>query len=122
MERFFVPGSDTVIDWKDISLGGIAFKSGRTTGLTTAEFSRIKAQCMMSGNPGETTEAVFTSGSISTPFSKKGDSGSWVLNSDGQLGGLLLAGQEGMSWSYVTPISVVLADIEARLDCTVSLI
>lgn len=76
----------------------------------------------MSGNPGETTEAVFTSGSISTPFSKKGDSGSWVLNSDGQLGGLLLAGQEGMSWSYVTPISVVLADIEARLDCTVSLI
>lgn len=77
---------------------------------------------MVSGNPGETTEDVFTSKNISSPFSKKGDSGSWVLNPDGQLGGVLLAGQEGMSWSYVTPISVVLADIEAKLECTVSLV
>ena len=49
-------------------------------------------------------------------------SGSWGLSPDGNLGGLLLAGQEGMSWSYVTPISVVLVDIEAKLDCNISLV
>ena len=98
------------------------FKFGRTTGLTIGVFSRIRAYCTIPGNPGETTEEVYTSNDISTPFSLPGDSGSWVLNRRGQLGGLLLAGQEGMSWSYVTPISVVLADIEAKLECQVSLV
>lgn len=48
---------------------------------------------MFSGNPGETTENVFTSSNISTPFSLRGDSGSWVLTPEGQLGGLLLSAE-----------------------------
>lgn len=122
VEGFFVPATDTVVECKDIPLGGQAFKLGRKTDLTKGVFSMIQAHCMLSGNPGETTENVFTSSDISTPISLRGDSGSWVLTPEGQLGGLLIAGQEGKSYSYVTPISLVLADIEARLGCKVSLV
>jgi hypothetical protein len=42
----------------------------------------------------------------------KGDSGSWCLNGDGDLVGLLVGGDEKDGSGVVIPFSVILKDIE----------
>jgi hypothetical protein len=54
-------------------------------------------------------------------FGDKGDSGAWVLDKEGRLGGLFIGGNEATELCYVTPISVVLEDIQTRLGCSVTL-
>ena len=45
-------------------------------------------------------------------FAMKGDSGSWCLNRDGDLVGLLVGGDEKDGSGVVIPFSVILKDIE----------
>jgi hypothetical protein len=46
-----------------------------------------------------------------TTFSDRGDSGSFVWDSDGYVSGMLWGGKEGSSQHYITPIQYLLEDI-----------
>lgn len=97
-------------------------KFGRGSGFTRGRFSFIPSHVNVSDSPNETTEQIFVSlsggGDI---FSYRGDSGAWVLNGKGQLGGMIMGGHLQNGGTYVTPISVVFEDIETRLGCKVTL-
>jgi hypothetical protein len=54
------------------------------------------------------------------PISLRGDSGSWIINSEGDLVALLYAG-DGESSACVTPIEDVIRDIEEKTSCTIRL-
>ena len=54
------------------------------------------------------------------PISLPGDSGSWILNSEGDLIALHYAG-DGASYAFVTPIEEVILDIEERTNRTIRL-
>ncbi len=98
----------------------MAYKFGRTSGFTQGRLSFIRSHVRLPESSSETREQVFLAPSGSRhPFSEEGDSGAWVFDMLGNLGGLLVAGHLKTGWTYVTPISVVIADIEARLECKV---
>lgn len=98
------------------------YKFGRATLSTEGRFSHIQSEVKLPDSPHKTTEKVFiATGSHGKCFGTNGDSGAWVLDKDGKLGGLLIAGNPQMGLVYVTPIGVVFADIEARLSCKVKI-
>ena len=96
-----------------------ASKVGRTTNLTTGRFSFIKSHCRLPDSPHETKEHVFCS--VHAVFSDHGDSGAWVFNENGNLGGMLVGGHEQQTWTYVTPMTKIFEDIERQLGCKVML-
>lgn len=98
-----------------------AVKFGKSTGITRGRFSAIQSHVNLPNSPGETEEHLFVNSSGNAPFSLPGDSGAWVLDASGRLGGLLIGGNESTNQSYVTPIYTVLKDIESRLGCRVTL-
>ena len=55
------------------------------------------------------------------PMSMPGDSGSWILNSEGDLIALLWGGISEEKMSYVTPIEEVIAHIEEQTGHIVQL-
>ena len=105
-----------------LMIGDKVVKGGADTGWTRGRFNEIKSDVHLEDGPLEgTREFCCVSTHGVAPFSRKGDSGAWVLTQDGALGGLLLAGHNAGNWSYVTPIEHVLKDIEESLSCSVSL-
>lgn len=97
-------------------------KFGRSTGFTKGRMSFIDSHVKWPDSPHVTTERVFGSvKGIAAPFGSKGDSGAWVFNSKGHLGGMIMGGHLQNPWTYVTPISVIFEDIESRLGCKVTL-
>ncbi|KAN0068674.1 hypothetical protein V8E54_013398 [Elaphomyces granulatus] len=91
------------------------FKQGRTTGLTAGRLMGIlPAAHRINGLPGHLHHRGFAV--YPTPpreyFAMKGDSGSWCLNGDGDLVGLLVGGDEKDGSGVVIPFSVILKDIE----------
>ena len=70
----------------------------------------------------ESTECAFVSGPGNDLFALPGDSGAFVLaEADAALVGMVLAGNLGTEWAYVSPITMILADIEERTGCRVRL-
>jgi len=55
------------------------------------------------------------------PISMPGDSGSWIINSEGDLIAMLWGGETAVDVCYVTPIEEVIKDIEEQTDCIVVL-
>jgi hypothetical protein len=96
-------------------------KFGRTTGYTTGVFNAIKSHCMLPHSDGESVEWCFLGNKCD--FSRKGDSGSFVLSEHGELGGIVIGGSTAnyTDLTYVTPISEVFQDIEQRLGYAVHL-
>lgn len=54
-------------------------------------------------------------------FSRPGDSGAWMTDEMGALGGIVIGGADMDGISYFTPIDEVVEDIERRLGCKVHL-
>lgn len=97
-------------------------KWGRSTGYTTGTLNSIKSLVRLPGTDGLSTEWCFI-GRDGRSFSCRGDSGSFVVSRDGELGGIVIGGSErgpgGFILAYVTPITEVLDDIEEQLGCSV---
>jgi hypothetical protein len=76
---------------------------------------------MLPNSDGESVEWCFVGGKYN--FSRKGDSGSFVLSHLSELGGVVIGGaMDNYNYlTYVTPISEVFQDIERRLGYTVHL-
>ena len=96
-------------------------KFGRTTGYTTGVLNTIRSHCILPNSDGESVEWCFLGNKCD--FSRKGDSGSFVLSGLGELGGVIIGGTTNNynNITYVTPIDVVFQDIEQRLGYTVHL-
>jgi len=104
-----------------MKLGDRGIKFGRTTGYTTGTFNTIRSHCMLPNTDGESVEWCFLGSKYD--FSRKGDSGSFVLSKHCELGGVVIGGtMDNYNYlAYVTPISEVFQDIEQRLGYTVHL-
>lgn len=90
------------------------YKYGRSTGPTTGVVSGIKCDVRLEKNGTETCE-FFVSASDGTPFSRGGDSGAWVVNTAGEVVGMVLGGCDQRSISYVTPMEFLLKRIEVAM-------
>jgi len=75
---------------------------------------------LLAGNPSRTDEIVIL-GLRGKPFSEKGDSGAFVLDTAGNLVALLVGGCSSASQTYVTPIAEVFESIRDLTGCTVKL-
>lgn len=118
--NIFDPHTDRVMETCDIDDEAKVYKFGRATQSTEGHFSHLQSEVKLPDSPHKTTEKVsIATGSHGNGFGTKGDSGAWVLDREGRLGGLLIAGNPQIGLVYVTPIGVVFADIEARLGCKV---
>ncbi|KAI9759457.1 MAG: hypothetical protein M1840_003267, partial [Geoglossum simile] len=93
-----------------LSLDDRVAKAGYMSNVTYGRVSHIKHDCKLPGKSSNTSEYVVV-GQEGRPFAFRGDSGAFVLNSSGDLAGLLIAGQEELGTSYVTPIEEVMRDM-----------
>jgi hypothetical protein len=113
-----------ITDTTVMDIGDRAVKWGRTTGHTAGTFNSIKSDVHLPDSDGPSREWCFI-GRNWGDFGGLGDSGSFVLSKDGDLGGLLFGGsQRGLGefvLSYVTPITEVFSDIEKQLGYSVHL-
>ena len=96
------------------------FKVGRTTGLTVGAIERLSSYVKFTRQsnskqkaPMRTTlELYAVRGLYDILFNKAGDSGAWVLDPLGDLVGVLWGGCEKSNHGYLTPIRLVINDIE----------
>lgn len=79
----------------EVSVGDRVSKSGRTSGTNHGEVKVVQATIKIS--MGDTGDAVFSDQVVTTHMAEPGDSGSVVLNSKGQVVGLLSAGSDTVS-------------------------
>jgi hypothetical protein len=108
-------------------LGKVVVKQGRTTGLTYGRITTIelddilikyvKGKCVFNGlieiegiNQRDSSEP-----GDSSVFSRPGDSGSLIIDTDGNAVGLLFAGNEQENISFATPIEIVLKNLDVEL-------
>jgi hypothetical protein len=93
-----------------VSLGEAVFKSGRTTGITDGRVMQIDVTVDVTYDDGK---ARFINQVMATPFSKRGDSGSIVLNADDKAVGLIFSGSESVSVFH--PIQGVLERLNVEM-------
>lgn len=93
----------------------IVWKCGRTSHLTYGIASEIKSDYRWDDGVTESEEWA-----IKDPkggfFSKGGDSGSLVYDSDGRVSGLLWGGRYDAFMTFATPIEAVMSDIKEVLQ------
>ena len=77
------------------------FTDGITDGLTTANLDK-----------GAPSSLEMTASNLNTGFSLPGDSGAWILNEQGQVLGMIIAGIGNGLITYYTPIILMLDDME----------
>jgi Peptidase family S64 len=113
----------SISETTEMNLEDRGIKFGRTTGYTTGVLNAIQSHCMLPNSDGESVEWCFVGNKCE--FSRKGDSGSFVLSVLGELGGIIIGGTTShydyTDLTYVTPINEVFQDIEQRLGYTVHL-
>lgn len=114
---------------------GLFFKIGRTTALTVGRYSHLDSAVNMKlpfnsshtkGNEAPIRFSlehtfVIDGGIPGQLFSAGGDSGSWVFDRSGSLAGMIW-GSSAAKATYVTPIGLIIADIEERTGMSVQLI
>jgi hypothetical protein len=113
-------GGSAVIDVAPLGLDDHVIKSGHMSDTTFGRVSHIKHDCDLHGNSSLTSEYVVV-GHKGRPFAFEGDSGAFVVNGHGKLVGLLIAGEEKLGTSYVTPIMEVMRDIQEVTGLEVTL-
>ncbi|KAI9765196.1 MAG: hypothetical protein M1839_005603 [Geoglossum umbratile] len=122
--QFSCPNPRHITKTIAIDIGDRAVKWGRTTKSTAGTFSSIKSHVNFLDSNGLSTEWCFVRRD-GHEFGNRGDSGSFVLSKDGDLGGMIVGGSDdgpgGFILTYVTPIAEVLNDIERQLGCSVYL-
>lgn len=90
------------------------YKRGAVTGATTGTVSHIKLELNMDRWPSNVPNqsyVVFPNASF-LPVARRGDSGAWPLDEDGQLLGIIHGGDEARGSGFVIPIHDVLEDIQ----------
>ena len=113
---------------------GRFFKIGRTTALTEGRYSHtdsavkpplpLNSSHKKEDKPSRSScehAFVITGGQPGQQFSRGGDAGSWVFDENGFLAGMIWGSSAGNA-SYVTPIGLIVADIEERTGMRVELI
>jgi hypothetical protein len=104
---------------EDMKAGGVVFKRGRTTGLTIGKFSSINPRVNLDGKICSAWQVV---GQRGKPFCRKGDPGSFVIDSVGRWCALLFASPYGDTGdAYVLPVHTLIEDIESMTGGKVSL-
>ena len=88
--------------------------------------SAIKSHVDMKDTKDHTTERLLL-GTAGRPVSIPGDSGCWVVTRAPSLtlgvAGMVLGGPgDNSEWCYMTPMDVLLADIEKKLKCRAQLL
>ena len=88
--------------------------------------SELHSHLSLPNSPAESTETVLVGGALVSPCAYFGDSGAFALVKDSETGGpavagVMIGGNEGTNWGYMTPMEVVFKDIEERLACRVAL-
>ena len=122
-------GIDPRILWNVGSLAGtdspstsdIVFKIGRTTGLSWGRITAIEldvADVVIGSDRFSFENQIEVEGTGPSPFSRGGDSGSLVVNTQRRAIGLLFAGSttggsNGKGLTYVNPIGDVLSSLDA---------
>jgi hypothetical protein len=91
-------------------LGMAVFKSGRTSGFTEGFITQVDVTVDVEYS---SRKARYVNQMMITPFSKRGDSGSLVLNGDRRAVGLIFAGSDLIS--VACPIRYVLAALKVEL-------
>ncbi|KAH0565173.1 hypothetical protein GP486_001437 [Trichoglossum hirsutum] len=104
---------------ENVKAGEVVFKRGRTTGLTIGQFNSINPRVHLDGKICSAWQVV---GQRGKPFCRKGDSGSFVIDSVGRWCALIFASPyEDIGDAYVLPVDILVADIESTTGGTVSL-
>ncbi|KAI9758856.1 MAG: hypothetical protein M1840_003743 [Geoglossum simile] len=99
--------------------GEVVFKRGRTTGLTIGAFSGINPAIQLNG---KTFSAWQVAGQRGKEFCRKGDSGSFIVDSRGRWCALLFASPYNNTGdAYVIPVDILIEDIQSMTGGTVSL-
>ena len=91
----------------------VVWKFGRTTHYTFGVMSGILSDYMSdSGVLSDELLVLDIDAFHSRTFSDKGDSGSFVWDSDGYVSGMFWGGTDGTSQHYITPVQYLLEDIQ----------
>lgn len=92
---------------------------GRTCDTRHGRYSHIESNIKWKEQSEVTKEQVFCG--QGSGFGDDGDSGGFVLDQEGRLVGMLVAGQISRGVGYVTPIETVFLDISVKTGCVVDL-
>lgn len=107
------PG-DAITEFGLMKVGDELLLFGHVSGVKTGTFSAILSNIKWPEQPTLTREYAIC-GDGGESFAKKGDSGAFVLNREGDLVGILVAATEATTGvAYVTPIQAVVDDIHAQ--------
>jgi hypothetical protein len=89
------------------------WKKGRTTGITHGITNGVKSVILgeREGLPSAQVLVVVGTGETK-PFSKKGDSGAFVVSNHGEMVGILHSGHLADDLTCLTPYDVLVKDIE----------
>ncbi|EPS43330.1 hypothetical protein H072_2684 [Dactylellina haptotyla CBS 200.50] len=101
-----------ITDIGDPAEGDEVFKVGRS-GESYGVISCIPHGINLMEN-GTTTSEWTIVGHKNREFAEGGDSGSWVLNTKGELVGMVFAENEDLHLAYLTPIKLILEDIKRQ--------
>jgi hypothetical protein len=96
------------------------FKRGRTTGLTSGKFGGINPRVNLRGKVCSAWQVIGKTGKL---FCQPGDSGSFIIDSEGKWCGLLFAAPYASITgdAFVLPVDKLIADIEDLTGGSVSL-
>ena len=119
---YFPPLSLKLEEWSSerVRGGERVYKRGRTTGLTCGTFSAINPAVNLDG---KICSAWEVEGNAGREFCEPGDSGSFIIDSEGRWCALLFAAPSRslLGIAYVLPVDDLIADIEHITGGTVSL-
>lgn len=98
----------------------IAF--GKKSGVRVGRFNSIDSDVHWPEHPQHKTTEYVVAGLDGEIFANKGDSGAFVLTSEGKLAGMVIGGPDPAGGpGYVTPITEVWRDIGAQTECNIEL-
>jgi hypothetical protein len=121
-DPYFPPATLKLEEWssKRVRRGERVYKRGRTTGLTCGTLSAINPAVKLGGKICSAWEVV---GTVGHEFCDLGDSGSFILDSEGKWCALLFAAptKSFVGLAYVLPVDDLIADIEHITGGIVSL-
>ena len=119
---YIPPDSGKLEEWsvERVRKGEMVYKKGRTTGLTSGKFNHIDPKVKLGGKICSAWQVV---GKADELFCRPGDSGSFILDSEGNWCGLLFAApyRSDSGDGFVIPVDVLIADIQRLTGGTVSL-
>src|SRR4051794_6268343 len=116
--HIFSPVLSHITETVVMNAGDRVFKFGRSTGCTLGTLNAFDSFIKLPHFSSDVRQMCFVGGTSN--FLERGDSGSWMLSTDGKLGALTFASND-LQQAYGTDIDKILWDIGQRLNCSVEL-